>query len=122
MKLYFSPGACSLSPHIVLREAGQPAELEKVDLATHRTASGADYYGITPKGQVPLLITDEGDRVSEGPIICQYVADRAGATTLMPAAGTPARAMVEAILAAVGGDEAPQADDMTVLVARRRTA
>jgi glutathione S-transferase len=91
MKLYFSPGACSLSPHIVIREAGQPAELEKVDLATHRTASGTDYYGITPKGQVPLLITDEGDLVSEGPIICQYVADRAGATTLMPAAGTLAR-------------------------------
>ena len=91
MKLYFSPGACSLAPHIVLREAGLPFSLEKVDLAKHRSADGADFYGITPKGQVPLLELDSGELLTEGPIISQYVADLAGNTALMPAAGTLAR-------------------------------
>ena len=88
MKLYYSPGACSLAPHIVLCESGLPFTLVKVDTAKHLTADGADYYGITPKGQVPLLELDDGQRLSEGPVIAQYVADRAGNTTLMPAAGT----------------------------------
>lgn len=91
MKLYFSPGACSQAPHIVLREAGLPFELEKVDLASHRTAAGADYFGVSSKGQVPLLQLDDGALLSEGPIICQYVADRAGKTGLIPAAGSLAR-------------------------------
>jgi glutathione S-transferase len=91
MKLYFSPGACSLAPHIVLREAGLVPTLVKVDLASHRTADGADFYAISRKGQVPLLALDDGTHLSEGPVIAQYIADQAGATSLMPAAGTPAR-------------------------------
>jgi glutathione S-transferase len=91
MKLYFSPGACSLAPHIVLREAGLTPTLVKVDLASHRSADGADFYATAPKGQVPLLELDDGTRLSEGPVIAQYIADQAGATALMPAAGTPQR-------------------------------
>lgn len=88
MKLFFSPGACSLAPHIVLREAGVAFTLEKVDLGKHVTASGADYYGITQKGQVPLLQLDDGAVLSEGPVITQYVADLAGRKDLAPAAGS----------------------------------
>ena len=91
MKLYFSPGACSLAPHIVLREAGVAPTLVKVDLASHRTADGADFHAIAPKGQVPLLELDDGTRLSEGVVIAQFIADQAGATALMPAADTPAR-------------------------------
>ncbi len=91
MKLYYSPGACSLAPHIVLRESGASFTLEKVDLAKHRTAGGSDYYGITQKGQVPLLQLDDGAVLSEGPIIVQYVADQAAAVTLMPPSGSTAR-------------------------------
>ncbi len=88
MKLYFSPAACSLVPHIVLREAGVPFTLEKVDTAKHLTQAGTDYHAINPKGQVPLLQLDDGQLLSEGPVIVQYIADQAGATTLMPAAGS----------------------------------
>lgn len=91
MKLYFSPAACSLAPHIVLREAGTPFTALKVDTAQHLTADGADYHLINPKGQVPLLELDDGARLTEGPVIAQYIADQAGATSLMPAAGTLAR-------------------------------
>jgi len=91
MKLYFSPGACSLSPHIVLREAGVPFDLEKVDLKTKRTESGADYNALNPKGQVPLLRLDDGDALTEGPAIVQYIADHSPAAGLAPAAGTKAR-------------------------------
>lgn len=95
MKLYFSPGACSLAPHIVLREAGADVTLVKVDIARHLTAHGEDYHGINPKGQVPLLELDDGQRLSEGPVIAQYVADRARHPTLMPPAGTIARYRVQ---------------------------
>jgi glutathione S-transferase len=88
MKLYYSPGACSFAPHIVLREANLAFTLERVDIGTHKTADGTDYYTINPRGQVPLLELDDGQRLSEGPIIAQYVADRAQRTDLMPAAGT----------------------------------
>jgi len=88
MKLYYAPAACSLAPHIVLREIGAPFALEKVDTARHVTADGADYYTINAKGQVPLLELEDGTRLSEGPVIAQYLADRAEATTLMPAPGT----------------------------------
>jgi glutathione S-transferase len=88
MKLYFAPAACSLVPHIVLREIGQPFTLEKVDTAKHLTPAGADYYAINPKGQVPLLQLDDGSLLSEGPVITQYIADKAQATALMPAAGS----------------------------------
>lgn len=90
MKLYYSPGACSLAPHIVLRESGLQFSLQKVNTAKH-TTEGADYYTINPKGQVPLLELDDGQRLSEGPVITQYIADRAANTKLMPAAGSMAR-------------------------------
>ena len=91
MKLYFSPGTCALAAHIVIREIGMDVDLIRVDLRTHTTADGSDYYQINPKGPVPLLETDSGMRLTEGPIIAQYLADRAGNTDLMPAAGTDAR-------------------------------
>ena len=88
MKLLFSPGACSLAPHIVLKETQQPFELEKVDTSTHTTAGGADYYAINPKGAVPVLELESGERLTEGPIIAQYIADRVGRADLLPAAGS----------------------------------
>lgn len=91
MKLYYAPGACSLAPHIVLHESGLPFSLERVDLATHKTETGADYYGINPKGYVPTLELDNGERLTEGPVIAQYICDQAGNTELMPAAGSLAR-------------------------------
>jgi len=91
MKLYYSPGACSLSPHIVLREAGMKFDLVKTSLKTHTLADGADYFAINPKGQVPLLELDDGERLSEGTAILLYVADHAPASGLVPPAGTMAR-------------------------------
>ena len=91
MKLYFTPGACSLSPHITLREAGLPFDLVKVDLKTHQLADGRDFYAINPKGAVPLLELDNGERLSEGPVIVQYVADQVPNAGLAPAAGTVER-------------------------------
>ncbi|MDH4563648.1 glutathione transferase GstA [Pseudomonas sp. BN411] len=88
MKLFYSPGACSLAVHIVLREIGKPFNLEKVDLGAHKTARGDDYYRNNPKGYVPLLELDNGQSLSEGPVICQYLCDQAGRTDLMPAAGS----------------------------------
>lgn len=95
MKLYYAPGACSLAPHIVLREAGGDFTLVKVDTARHVTAEGADYYGLNAKGQVPMLELDDGTRLTEGPVIAQFIADRLGASTLMPAAGTMERYRVQ---------------------------
>lgn len=91
MKLYYSPGACSLAPHIVGNEAGLPLDLHRVDVGTHKTHDGVDFYSINPKGYVPLLQLDDGSVLSEGTVICQYLADRAGNFNLMPAAGTIAR-------------------------------
>ncbi len=91
MKLYYSPGACSLSPHIALREAGMMFELEKTSLKTHTLPDGSDFYAVTAKGQVPLLELDNGERLSEGPAILQYIADHAPASGLAPPAGTMAR-------------------------------
>ena len=88
MKLYFSPGACSLSPHIILHETGLPFTTEKVDLASKKTASGADFAGINPKGYVPALETDEGVLLTEGPAIVQYLADKVPAKNLAPAIGS----------------------------------
>jgi glutathione S-transferase len=88
MKLYYSPGACSLSPHIVLREAGLPFTLVRASTKTHKLDDGTDYYTINPKGYVPLLELDDGQRLSEGPAIVQYIADRVPAKQLAPAAGT----------------------------------
>ncbi len=91
MKLYYSPGACSLSPHIVLREAGLAFEPVLASTKTHKLQDGTDYYGINPKGYVPLLELDNGERLSEGPVIVQYIADQAPAKKLAPTAGTMAR-------------------------------
>ena len=91
MKLYFSPGACSLSPHIVLREAGLSFELEQIDIRARKTKSGGDYLQVNPKGQVPALKLDDGDMLTEGPAIVQYLADRAPASGLAPAAGSKDR-------------------------------
>lgn len=86
MKLYFSPGACSLAPHILLRETGARFELAKVDLADHVTG-GDDYYAINPRGQVPLLELADGERLSEGAIIAQYISENAVGSRLLPATG-----------------------------------
>jgi glutathione S-transferase len=95
MKLYFSPGACSLSPHIVLREAGFDFDLEQVDNREKKTKSGRDYWTINPKGQVPVLEFDNGDRLTEGPVIVQYLADQKPASGLTPAAGSMDRYRVQ---------------------------
>ena len=91
MKLYYSPGACSLSPHIVLREAGLAFEPVLASTKTHKLQDGTDYYGINPKGYVPLLELDDGQRLSEGPAIIQYIADQAPGKQLAPANGTMER-------------------------------
>ena len=91
MKLYFSPGASSLSPHIVLQEADLPFTLEKVDLTEKKTASGADFRAINPKGYVPALQLDNGEVLTEGPAIVQYLADLVPARQLAPLAGSMER-------------------------------
>jgi glutathione S-transferase len=90
-KLYYSPGACSLSPHIALREAGLPFDLVMASTKTKKLADGSDYLAINAKGYVPLLELDDGQRLSEGPAIVQYIADQVPASGLAPAAGTMAR-------------------------------
>ncbi len=91
MKLYYSPGACSLSPHIVLRESGLPFQPVLASTKTHKLADGTDYYTINPKGYVPLLELDDGQRLSEGPAIVQYIADQVPGKKLAPAWGTMER-------------------------------
>lgn len=76
MKLYYSPGACSLAPHIALAEAGVPADIVKVDLRTHKLPDGSDYYEINPKGYVPAVELDDGTRLTEVSTLLQYIADR----------------------------------------------
>lgn len=88
MKLYHSPGACSLAPHIVACEAGISLELVKVDLAAKLTESGADYRAINPKGAVPALTTDDGAVLTEAAVVIQYLADLAPEAALLPPAGT----------------------------------
>jgi glutathione S-transferase len=88
MKLYYSPGACSLSPHIVAREAALPLTLVRVDTKSKKTAAGDDYLAINGKGYVPLLELDDGTRLTEGPAIVQYLADRVPQKQLAPANGT----------------------------------
>lgn len=101
MKLYYSPGACSLSPHIVLNELDLPYELERVDLKTHTTSDGTDYYLINPKGYVPALELD-GELLTEGPAIVQYLADKKPEAGLIPPAGTLERARVHEWLTYIG--------------------
>jgi glutathione S-transferase len=85
MKLYYSPGACSLSPHIALLEAGLPYDLVKVDLKAKKLENGDDYLKVNPKGQVPALALDSGELVTEGPVIVQMIADKVSAKNLAPA-------------------------------------
>jgi glutathione S-transferase len=88
MKLYYATGTCSLSPHIVLLEAGLPYTLEKIDFATKKTSTGIDYFTINSKGAVPALQLDDGEVLTEGPAIVQYLADQKPDTGLAPRAGT----------------------------------
>lgn len=86
--LYATPGACSLAPHIALREAGVPFELVKVDLKAKRTEAGEDFLAVNPLGKVPTLALDSGERLTENAVILQYVADQAPQARLIPPAGT----------------------------------
>jgi glutathione S-transferase len=88
MKLYYAPGTCALSPHIVAREAGLPLSLVRVDTKSKKTETGDDYRAINPKGYVPLLELDDGVRLTEGPAIVQYLADLAPKAKLAPPNGT----------------------------------
>ncbi len=91
MKLYYAPGACSLSPHIVSYELQLPLELVKVDTKNKTTEHGEDYLNISPKGYVPALVLDDGSLLTEGPVLVQYLSDLANDTELMPAAKTKER-------------------------------
>jgi len=95
MTLYFFPGACSLSPHIVLRETGADFELEQVNNQEKKTKTGKDYWTINPKGQVPSLELDNGERLTEGPVIVQYLADQKAAAGLAGAPGTMERYRIQ---------------------------
>jgi glutathione S-transferase len=95
MKLYFSPGACSLHPHIALRETGLPFELVRVDTRAHKTSDGRDYYAINPKGYVPALELDDGSVLTEGAVIDQYIADQKPEAKIIPPAGSLERYHVQ---------------------------
>ena len=102
MKLYYSPGACSLSPHIALHEAGLSFAAVKAPTKTHKLDDGTDYYSINPLGYVPLLELDDGTRLTEGPAIVQYIADQVPAKHLAPANGTLPRYKLQSWLTFIG--------------------
>ena len=102
MKLYYTPGACSMNPHIMLREAGLKFDLVKVDLGSHKTEKGADFYAINPKGYVPALELDNGQALTENPAIVQYIADQAPEKKLAPANGTLERYRLQEWLGFIG--------------------
>ena len=102
MKLYYSPGACSLSPHITLQESGMAFEAVAAPTKTHLLTDGTDYYSINPLGYVPLLELGDGTRLTEGPAIVQYIADQVPDKQLAPANGTVARAQMQAWLNFIG--------------------
>jgi glutathione S-transferase len=102
MKLYYSPGACSLSPHIALREAGLAFEPVLASTKSHKLQDGTDYYGINPLGYVPMLELDDGTRLREGPAIVQYVADQVPLKNLAPANGTLPRYRLQEWLTFIG--------------------
>lgn len=95
MKLYYSPGVCSLSPHIILRETNTPFELIKTDIRAKTVEGGGDFRSVNPNGYVPALALDDGTLITEGPAITQYIADKAGATTLAPPNGTLERTKLQ---------------------------
>ena len=98
MKLYYSPGACSMSPHIVLKESGLAFEALATPTKTHKLADGTDYYTINPLGYVPLLELDDGTRLREGAAIVQYIADQVPAKNLAPPNGSLARYQLQSWL------------------------
>jgi glutathione S-transferase len=104
MKLYYSPGACSLSPHIALKEADLPFDLVKVDLKAKKLADGSDYLAVNPKGQVPALDIDNAGLLTEGAVIVQAVADKAADKKLIPAQGTPERYRAQEWLNFIGSE------------------
>jgi glutathione S-transferase len=103
MKLYYAAGTCALSPHIVLREAGLPYQLARVDLKTKKVDNdGEDFNAINPKGYVPVLTLDDGRRLTEGPAIVQYIADLKPESHLAPKAGTFERYHLQELLNFIG--------------------
>ena len=102
MKLYYSPGACSLSPHIALHEAGLAHTPVLASTQSHKLQDGTDYYGINPLGYVPLLELDNGERLREGPAIVQYLADQVPGKNLAPANGTMERYRLQEWLTFIG--------------------
>lgn len=98
MKLYYTPGVCSLSPHIVLRETNTPFELVKTDIRAKTVDGGGDYRAVNPNGYVPALALDDGTLITEGPAIVQYIADNAGATAIAPANGSIERTRMQSWL------------------------
>ncbi len=104
MKLYYSPGACSMSPNIVAHEAGIPISLERVDGRAKKTHDGRDYWAINPKGYVPALELDDGEVLTEGPAIVQYLADLKPEAKLVPPAGTFERSRVQEMLGYINSE------------------
>ena len=104
MKLYYSPGACSLSPHIVLHEAGLAFDAVLASTKTHKLQDGTDFYAINELGYVPVLELDNGERLREGPAIVQYIADQVPAKNLAPANGTMDRYRLQEWLTFIGTD------------------
>ncbi len=104
MKLYYAPGACSLSPHIVAEEAGLTPTLVKVDLKAHTLDDGSDYRAINPKGSVPALVLDDGTLLTEGPAIVQYLADLRPENGLAPKCGTFERYRLQEWLTFINGE------------------
>jgi glutathione S-transferase len=104
MKLYYAPGACSLSPHIALLEAGLPYDLVKVDLRAKKLENGDDFLKVNPKGQVPALALDSGELITEGPVIVQMIADRAPAKNLAPSRDSVERYKLQEWLTYVNGE------------------
>jgi glutathione S-transferase len=104
MKLYYAPGACSLAPHIVAREAGIDIELEKVDIGTKKTETGKDFLTVNPNGYVPALEFEKGKVLTEGPVIQQYLADQKPASGLAPACGTLERYRLQEMLTFINSE------------------
>jgi len=104
MKLFYAPGACSLSPHIVAREAGLDVQLEKVDTKSHTYNAGSDYYKVNPKGYVPALEIKAGEILTEGPAIVQYLGDQKPQSGMVPAAGTMERYRLQEMLGYINSE------------------
>ncbi|MCW5722103.1 MAG: glutathione S-transferase family protein [Devosia sp.] len=102
MKLFYSPGACSLASHIILHEIGAPFDIEQVDLRAKKTASGADYFAINARGAVPALEVTPGTVLTQGPAILQYLGDNSNVAAFKPAPGTVERARLQEALGFIG--------------------